>query len=795
MENKRCTEEIWNIRGITLEEALKKANSDPRVKALHWYKKKGGDGRVGGIEGWYQGAGGNIGTVENNDWDTILIKKDNYCNNVLENVRCTEEIWNIKGITLEEALKKANSDPRVKALHWYKKKGGNSLFGGIKGWYQGAGGHIGTVENDDWDTIVLKKDNETYKLLKNVRCSKEIWDFKGTFEQALQKCKSDSRVKAMHWFNKKGGYGLIDGIKGRYQGAGGDIGKVNNSDWDTIVLNNENEINRNVINRLNKKIFYSKTNIIYPPFKNGLYLEEYFLKYLEKNQIITKRNYIPAFWTNFQDTRNFKNNKINFQKELDRWVNNNPNTNGYFCMIQHDDGPPLDLPKNTIVYNGGNNGNFPIPLIYEDLNNTLINIPKKSFKEKDILCSFVGRITHNKNGENVRKIIFETFKDNKLFKIMKPNEDNHEKGFIDITVSSKFALAPRGYGRTSFRFFECFLLGTIPIYVWNDKNWLPFQNVIDYNKLCIVIHISEINTLESKLKSISEKDYNLMWDYYKQIKHLFELEGMTKQIISEIGIKSIRHKFSLCIPTMDRYDNFLSVNLPKYIDNPFIDEIVISDENGNDVEKIKKNIKNLDKFNFNINSERKGVFYNKLHCCKLAKNEWIALIDSDNFADINYFNVADKFLNNIYKSKKNIILAPLQKSIYSDLPAPKEIYFDFSKYTGMCLKRGNFQNIPDFKRSRIIMNTMNYVLNKNLVDNLFLSNEDKKLLSKKGLSCDSILLNTLFFEQFNMEMYIVPNMYYEHIVHKGSNWIQENGNSKKETNIVNERYYKLLETK
>ena len=46
--------------------------------------------------------------------------------------------------------------------------------------------------------------------------------------------------------------------------------------------------------------------------------------------------------------------------------------------------------------------------------------------------------------------------------------------------------------------------------------------------------------------------------------------------------------FSLCIPTMDRFDNFLSKYLPKYLENEYINEIVITDENGNDIEKIKK---------------------------------------------------------------------------------------------------------------------------------------------------------------------------------------------------------------
>lgn len=73
LSNVRCSEEIWTINGITLEEALEKANCDLRVKALHWYKNNGGDGRIGGVKGWYQGAGGSIGSVVNNDWDTIVL--------------------------------------------------------------------------------------------------------------------------------------------------------------------------------------------------------------------------------------------------------------------------------------------------------------------------------------------------------------------------------------------------------------------------------------------------------------------------------------------------------------------------------------------------------------------------------------------------------------------------------------------------------------------------------------------------------------------------------------------------
>ena len=39
-------------------------------------------------------------------------------------------------------------------------------------------------------------------------------------------------------------------------------------------------------------------------------------------------------------------------------------------------------------------------------------------------------------------------------------------------------------------------------------------------------------------------------------------------------------KFTLCIPTMNRFDNFLKRNLPYFIQEPRIDQIVICDENG-----------------------------------------------------------------------------------------------------------------------------------------------------------------------------------------------------------------------
>ena len=299
-------------------------------------------------------------------------------------------------------------------------------------------------------------------------------------------------------------------------------------------------------------LFVTKTNVVYPPFKNGLYMEEYFLNYMSKhNKSKDKeaRLYIPALWTNFQIEPWFPQRREYMQKVLDKWILDNPNPNGYFVVVQHDDGPMLCLPQNTKIY-GACFGDIPLPLIYEDIEYKLENIAKEKsrpFKSKCFLCSFVGSITNN-----IRKNIVDIYKNNPRFKFSIRNgwtnqvQKDHQEIFIDFTVNSKFVLAPRGYGRSSFRFFEILKLGAIPIYIWDDKEWLPYKDVINYDDFSISIHISEIYFLEEILTSINEKRYNYMLKEYEKNKHMFEMEYICKYVLYNkedsilgLGIKTI----------------------------------------------------------------------------------------------------------------------------------------------------------------------------------------------------------------------------------------------------------------
>ena len=252
----------------------------------------------------------------------------------------------------------------------------------------------------------------------------------------------------------------------------------------------------------------------------------------------------------------------------------------------------------------------------------------------------------------------------------------------------------------------------------------------------------------------------------------------------------VNYMFSLCIPTMDRFDNFLSKYLSKYLENEYIDEIVITDENGNDIEKIKKYFPDNAKLILIKNKRQLGPFLNKIKGCYVAKNEWIVLMDSDNFANNNYFINAKNYIENIIgNNTKNIILAPSKAN-------PN---FDFSHLSGFIYKKGNFNKNnslgnqlknPHNSNILTLMNTGNYIINKYLIVNLKLAREKYNI--QKSSACDVVYFNTLLFEQLDLNMHVVKHLEYDHVVHDGSTYTQTVNNHNDFNKYVYKRYANLI---
>jgi hypothetical protein len=164
-------------------------------------------------------------------------------------------------------------------------------------------------------------------------------------------------------------------------------------------------------------------------------------------------------------------------------------------------------------------------------------------------------------------------------------------------------------------------------------------------------------------------------------------------------------------------------------------------------------------------------------------------MDSDTFAHKDYFDLAKKYIETIVGETKNIILAP----------SKARPNFDYSHLSGFIYKKGDFSKNNNLENqtkkshntiSTTLMNTGNYVLNKFLIDNLNLENETENI--KKSSACDVIYINTLLFEQLDLNMHVVPNMEYDHVVHDGSIYTQTCNNYRDFNNYVYKRYDNLI---
>ena len=250
---------------------------------------------------------------------------------------------------------------------------------------------------------------------------------------------------------------------------------------------------------------------------------DYFMAHHE--DICSEWVYVPVFWTNLQNHPGFQKEKYDIL--LQQAFQAFPPDTKYMVIVQHDDGPQLTLPPHTTVF-GACTGDIPLPLLYEDTNETLRNTP---LRPKTILASFVGQATHPIRTEMVKAL--QGHEDVTL--VMKEGW-NHvvpaeaAETFIEETQRARFCLAPRGYGRSSFRFFEAMQLGTIPVYVWEEKEWLPYKEELDATRFSVSVHRRELPRLYDILKGISEEEYGRMQYAMEKVKSWFTLEGMAAYI-------------------------------------------------------------------------------------------------------------------------------------------------------------------------------------------------------------------------------------------------------------------------
>jgi hypothetical protein len=254
---------------------------------------------------------------------------------------------------------------------------------------------------------------------------------------------------------------------------------------------------------------------------HGPWLENYFYIHwcLRKNEArsITWK-YIPVFWTDYYAANKHETEKA--RSRIREWLLPKiENDEKYFTIVQHAEGIGFELPENVVVFAAGGVGDIPVPL------------PKPAWfnrnRTRDIRISFMGRLTGAVNITGVR---------GKMYGLLKNDKDCHFGigtffEFKDIIERSIFSLCPRGYGRTSFRLMESLAAGSIPIYIWDDVEWLPYKELLEWEKMVISINASELEKLPDLLKDYDDvRVKEMRQEIEKVYPEYFSMNGIAERI-------------------------------------------------------------------------------------------------------------------------------------------------------------------------------------------------------------------------------------------------------------------------
>lgn len=99
--------------------------------------------------------------------------------------------------------------------------------------------------------------------------------------------------------------------------------------------------------------------------------------------------------------------------------------------------------------------------------------------------------------------------------------------FLKTSAQCTFSLCPRGQGLSSYRFYECMHLSTIPV-LFADKAALPYD--IDYDEICIRIPESKVNDFGFINNLLKQVDVDMMLNRKNFIREKFTLLGIQQEI-------------------------------------------------------------------------------------------------------------------------------------------------------------------------------------------------------------------------------------------------------------------------
>ena len=158
-----------------------------------------------------------------------------------------------------------------------------------------------------------------------------------------------------------------------------------------------------------------------------------------------------------------------------------------------------------------------------------------------------------------------------------------------------------------------------------------------------------------------------------------------------------------------------------------------------------------------------GAFKNKLRVVSYAKpTNFIALIDSDNFVNRDYFEFAKKFIDHRQlRCTDHVVLCPYHTM--------SDFEFDFKEFVGHTIDYLYARMYSGFSKFHMLLNVGNYILTKCVYENLVFDDDSVQNAGPHDVIYKHVLA---FHQKPKYRMFVVPDMTYLHVVHIKSLYLQ-----------------------
>lgn len=234
-----------------------------------------------------------------------------------------------------------------------------------------------------------------------------------------------------------------------------------------------------------------------------------------------ERIYLPIQWTALYCNNNF-GKCSNTYRMIQTVINGLDKTKKYYTIVQYDDGILNDLTGIDIKVfaMSGPRIDYALPLL----------CTPHGFKfncERDIFASFIGRETHP-----IRTAMIKQLQDKQGYYIS--TKAHKLRDYCEILARSKYALCPRGYGKSSFRIQEAIEYGAVPVYI-SDEFVLPYNHPVFSFGLQVP---SEIDNIDGLIRQC-DNNYGLLKMIIDRNKNMFTYNGCKAEILYELSNDAI----------------------------------------------------------------------------------------------------------------------------------------------------------------------------------------------------------------------------------------------------------------